>query len=215
MICKNCGAEYENNLAECPFCRKENEELADMRYQSRIDNLRAENRRIRKLPEIWTKKAGRIIIKAVGITIIAAVTVVAAAAIIHSIKDRRKEKAVSDNLLVMEEYINNRDYAGLSAFYDDIDYASEYSKYSQVVHVYHQYENLLAWLESDETGEYAGECLLRMHRTGEEYLNDNSRYTTDEDVAIILELADDEYLRKYGTGPVDEEKQPLLPDSEE
>ena len=42
IICKNCGAEYDEVLDRCPYCGQENEVKSEQKYATKLRHLETE-----------------------------------------------------------------------------------------------------------------------------------------------------------------------------
>ena len=57
MICKNCGAHFEDNLPECPYCGEFHYAGAQKEYMGKLENLKENLDDLHEtVPEMYTKE---------------------------------------------------------------------------------------------------------------------------------------------------------------
>lgn len=197
MKCTNCGAEYADNLDRCPYCERANDVLANKRYDEAVKAIKANKKRINDIPKTVPRSASKVILRVAAIALAAVIILVGMIVGISKAKANKSERAIKDNLAKMESYIDKQDYAALLDLFDSIKYEADYSKYWQVAFLYNNYNIFCSFLEIEGAEEFAREYLIKVHRIGERYLNDRYRYATDEDIRIIMDMTDSEYMRMY------------------
>ena len=56
MRCSNCGAEYESDLAKCPYCDYINVNVAEKEYMQKLDKIKADLEEVKNEPAKALKK---------------------------------------------------------------------------------------------------------------------------------------------------------------
>lgn len=157
MTCNSCGSEYDERMAQCPYCGSENEAFARkeqrdyiLSYEKKIDELDS-------VPRQMAKKAANKVIKIIAV-IVALFLILAG--IVWLITRREASQALErqqSKLAKLEEYYQSGDYAAIGDYLQEIDdYGSSYRKYEQIEQVYYRYENILksAKLHKELLGQY-------------------------------------------------------------
>ena len=54
--CKSCGAEFEENLAKCPYCGTLNYKGAEQEYLNKLKNIQEDMEDLQEVPEDEVKK---------------------------------------------------------------------------------------------------------------------------------------------------------------
>jgi hypothetical protein len=189
MICKYCGAEFEDNVLECPFCHGENTELADRMYKKQVGEVIG---KIKNVKEETKKEERRISKKAVKVFIISVAVLVAAIALTHlasevsSVANVNMEKEQEKAYLAeLDAYYQKGDYDGLSEYYySSSTFSFRAEKYHEVVYAWGQ----LYYIRRFKTGDtvypitiYAIlEDFNKLNRMTYEKTNDNTVYGNEE-----------------------------------
>lgn len=148
MICKYCGAEFEDNAPECPFCRNENAEYADRAYEKQLDEVITKIRNVKeetkKEERRISKKAAKFFLAALGI-LIAATALIYIVSVIISVKNVNTEKGKERAYLAeLDAYYQKGDYEGLAECYfnssDVFSFRAE--KYREVVYAWEYMYNI-------------------------------------------------------------------------
>lgn len=140
MICKNCGAEYEDSLVSCPFCGAENVEESYRRQASYVNSLKKKSAFMEKLPEWIVRCLGKVMkhtaILAVGIFLVVLLLAFVGTKIYSSTAIWRMER----NVAKLEKIYQSGDYEQLKEVYWDMEdtYGGSYEKYARTVDVYWQ-----------------------------------------------------------------------------
>lgn len=138
MICKNCGAEYEDALIECPFCHAENKEEAYRRQRSYVDGYKEKASFLSKLPDLIVGKTGNAMkgIAVIAIVVFLVILLIAflGTKIYSATAVWRMDRAVEK----MEKYYEAGEYEKLEDYYWDVDHVGGaiYEKYYRTVSVY-------------------------------------------------------------------------------
>ena len=119
MICKDCGAEYEDTLIGCPFCGAENVEESYRRQASYVNSLKKKSAFMEKLPEWIVRCLGKVMkhtaILAVGIFLVVLLLAFVGTKIYSSTEIWRMER----NVAKLEKIYQSGDYEQLKEVYWD------------------------------------------------------------------------------------------------
>ena len=124
IICSSCGAEFDNDMAKCPYCGTMNYEGAEKEYLEKLEDVREDLDDLNEVPLEETKdelkKQGRLIRKVLMVAII--IGFILFGWIMLSEKAyERDEKAdflwKSENFPVMNELYEAGKYEELADFY--------------------------------------------------------------------------------------------------
>ena len=134
IICKNCGAEYDDEQDRCPYCGGDNFGKSIQVHEGPIHDLERENRQWEKMPEkvagkgmSWTARLG------IG-TVIAVVIICIIVFIVSSISRKVSYQVEQKNLEKLESLYQSGDYEGISEYLKKVDhtYQSYFDKYTEV-----------------------------------------------------------------------------------
>lgn len=152
MYCKNCGAEYENDLAECPYCGAENYKKSVEEHRKVVNDYQQKTQNIRMLPQRVSRKA----VKLVGIFLIAIVVIAIVGSFIvgkvQEIESEREYKERMGTLEELEELYQAGEYLELYRMWqeDRYDgYRGAFAKYWRVGDLANHYEECLDGVEDD------------------------------------------------------------------
>ncbi|MBO5166876.1 MAG: hypothetical protein J6B90_09810 [Lachnospiraceae bacterium] len=147
MICNQCGAEFDSNLLQCPYCHSENRKEAKRQKRQILERYDREAENIKKEAEgyagrtagRWTKKL------LIGIGIVLAIGVLLT--VVYLLCTRifvKAEYAGKDATLAkLEELYQAGDYAALSEYMWEEDlYGRDYDKYGELWEVYAELEDM-------------------------------------------------------------------------
>lgn len=150
MICKNCGAEYENLLPKCPYCDAENIEVSYRKQRDYVNNYKKKGNFFAMLPNLLVHQAGGMMKKTaliVGCVFLVVLFIGFVGSYLYSATavdrmDRQIEK--------LEEYYVAQDYDGLREYYYSLDsaYGGSYEKYYRVINIHSRLQNRLDDLEN-------------------------------------------------------------------
>lgn len=149
MICKNCGAEYDDTLLQCPFCNAENTEEAYRRQQDYVEGYKRKASFLSRLPEWIVSTTGnamkRIAIIGMGIFLLVVLIAFIGTKIYSSTAVWRMEMAIDK----MEEYYQAGEYEKLKDYYYETDYigGAAYEKYDRTVEVYSRMDWIMYQME--------------------------------------------------------------------
>ena len=140
MICKDCGAEYDDNLIKCPFCGAENVAESYRRQASYINDLKKKSAFLAMLPDGIVSLLGKIMkhtaILAVGGFLIVLLLAFLGTKIYSSTAIWRMER----NIAKLEKLYEAGEYETLKEVFYDMDdtYGGSYEKYARTVNIYWQ-----------------------------------------------------------------------------
>lgn len=141
MVCNQCGAEYKNDLLQCPYCHSENQKEAKRQKRRILERYDREAADIRQETEKYPEKAANKFTKYLVLCICAALAVGIIAIVIYLLCSKiffKMEYAGKEaHIAKLEAYFDAGDYAGLSGYMDDKNlYSRDYDKYGEVWDVY-------------------------------------------------------------------------------
>lgn len=141
MICKNCGAEIDENILLCPYCKTENEEVAYQEHREEIEGILNKAEEMKRRPERISKRINRgfsrLIFFAVAVFLALALLVFVVTRLVGDRSVSRMEK----QLARLEEYYSAGEYEKMQQYLRKVDnsYSTTFKKYKSVANLY---ENL-------------------------------------------------------------------------
>jgi hypothetical protein len=158
MICKNCGAELEDNVLECPFCLSENTELADKMYEKQFEEVISKIENVKEEAKKEEKKISKKAVKIFFLSMVVLLAIIVLRYVISEvssiIEENREKKKEAAYLAEIDVYYQKGDYEGLYE-YDDNNSVFSYEgyKYSEVASAWGCMANLREFKEKKESGE--------------------------------------------------------------
>ena len=137
IICKNCGAEYDDELDRCPYCGGDNFGKSVQVHEDMMNELEREKKRWKEMPEkvagkgmSWTAKIG---IAAVIMVAVICIIVFIVSSISHKVSYRVEQK----NLEKLESMYQSGDYEGICEYLKTVEYTyqSYFDKYTEIVSI--------------------------------------------------------------------------------
>ena len=134
IICKNCGAEYDDEQDRCPYCGGDNFGKSVQVHEDMMNELKREKRQWEKMPEkvagkgmSWTAKLG---IAAVIMVAVICIIVFIVSSISHKVSYRVEQK----NLEKLESLYQSGDYEGICEYLKTVEYTyqSYFDKYTEI-----------------------------------------------------------------------------------
>ena len=146
MICKNCGAEYDDNLIQCPYCEAENTQKVYQNHYEYIDDLKKRTTDVKNLSNKITNTSTSIFVKG----IVAFVVIIVIVLIIGFIWAKANGAIGLENqekdLEKLESLYQSGNYNEMLEYYYDCDSrGGAFEKYYRIGSVYGTYE----WAVSD------------------------------------------------------------------
>ncbi len=149
MICRNCGAEYADELLKCPYCDAENVEASYRKQQDYVNNYKKKANFFATLPDLLVNRTGSVMKKTailIGVVFLVILLLGFLGAYISSkTAVWRMEKEVAK----LEEYYQAEDYEGLEDYFYSLDstYGGNYEKYDRVVEIYWRLNSCMRYFE--------------------------------------------------------------------
>ena len=153
QICKNCGAEFADNLMYCPFCNAEVESKAQKEHDDVINalNEEAEEWRDKEQHADTTAQKGKsLITRSAKVIILAILIFVALAAVIFEIIHKNAVPDAKEQLAKLDVYFYACDYEKLGEEIDKIKdhHDNLYHKYNDILRYENDYEDARNEVES-------------------------------------------------------------------
>jgi len=146
MICKNCGAEYDNGSLSCPYCHTENRKAVLRRKKEILKGYDKEAEAMHKQAESYVERTanritGRIMII---LGIMAALGIVTAVISVIATKHQVNHKYALDaeNKQALEELLMDGNYSDMDVYMREKKVGVGYEKYDQVVRMYRHYQRI-------------------------------------------------------------------------
>lgn len=134
ILCKNCGAEYEEELDRCPYCGGDNFGKSVQVHEDTIQELEREKQRWETMPDKVAKKGMSLTAKLViaGIILVGLICMVvfAVTAVSRKVSYQREQ----ENLKKMDAMYEEADYEGICNYMEKIKnpYSHIYEKYKLI-----------------------------------------------------------------------------------
>lgn len=219
MICKNCGAEYQDSNLQCPYCHTENKKVALQRKKEILHGYDKEEQQIRaeaaQFPEKTVNKWTKYIMFGLGIAAAVGILtgIIALIGTKFSTDHEYEEKQLHEQEL--EKLFVAGDYAAINE-YMRAEEIRGYDKYDQVCNMYRYYLDIKEGYDDiratdislyddrqewEESNEYLFESVLYggiyLAEDYERYVQDNI-FLDNEDALEELYEAGMKELERYG-----------------
>lgn len=161
MICKNCGAHFEDNLPECPYCGEFHYAGAQKEYMGKLENLKENLDDLHEtVPEMYAnelksqaKKVRKITLIIGGIFAALVLFFLISTFAFNSIGSRDEKEVLlftKEAFPIADEYYKSSDYDGLLKFYQTSIKENENADFYNWEHYSFLmcYENLCVFRES-------------------------------------------------------------------
>lgn len=222
MICKNCGAHFDDHLPECPYCGQFSYTGAEKEYMDRLKNLKEDLDDLNEtVPEIYTEelkkqvKHTKKIILIIFASVLGLMLFAFAGRLLSDSLYRNDAKAellfTKEAFPIADEYYTLGDYDGLLTFYQtslsENENAGFYTwKHYLFLMCYENYDffrQSAALIGTEDFSEYDMTELFYCYLMNRYYLKNNSMDTSDrqlvssyvdemETVIKLLELTEEE-----------------------
>lgn len=129
MHCYNCGADYDDQLLECPYCSAENTEKVKNLHENYIKNYKNKEKELDKSLEKAKKSTPKMVIVLIIVASAIALffgVVVIGALIVKNKRDNQMDKRLAH----LEELLNENKLIEID------DYISEYDLFESEYHMY-------------------------------------------------------------------------------
>lgn len=163
IICKSCGAEFEDTLPKCPFCDSFNYKGAEAEYFEKLEDIREDVEELGQVPAAETrkeiKKQGRFL---KWIFIVLGLLVAGMLLFVFWVEREEKRDPQADylwkkqNYPVMDELYEQGKYDELVAFYKeawDADYPVMEWEHDQLCWLLVNVQTVESILEAEQNGE--------------------------------------------------------------
>lgn len=155
MICRYCGAAYEEDSIKCPYCHSENSDAAKKQKQEILSSYDREaediKRQAESFPQRTAEKWTAYLLWGLGALAILAFLAVIAAICIGRLSVKGSYESEKKHLAALEALYQAEDYGAIHTYIrEESLWSSAYDKYSQVSSVYDRYvyfEKGIAYLE--------------------------------------------------------------------
>ena len=201
IICSSCGAEFEDTLAQCPYCGSLNYKGAEAEYLGKLEGMRQDMQQLEQIPEQELKKKLKKKRKFVSKILIAvAVLVVAFAAIVFRIRYTEPRDAQADylwekeNFPVLDRLYEEKDLEALMDFYEQAieeDRIIDRWEHSGIFHRLMRCRDAREYLALEQSGETLNEYEQAL------LLDDYWTMRGLDYEGPVLSDADKEYIRPY------------------
>lgn len=154
MVCKECGAKFDENELLCPYCGAENFQVAKEQQDQYVKDYKRKKKELKRMPEKIVKKTTKTMFYLAGGlfvgVILLLIVVTAFSKIVSSDMLARQEKEIAK----LEGYYSKGDYEAMCDYLEEIDKrGGSYEKYNRI---YDLYENMDWKIEAvKENLEYA------------------------------------------------------------
>ena len=137
MVCKECGAQFDENELLCPYCGAENFQVAKEQQDEYVKNYKRKKKEIKRMPEKLVKKTTKSMFYLAGGlfigVILLLIVVTAFSKIVSSDMLARQEKELAN----LESYYVQGDYETMCNYLEKIDKrGGSYEKYNRIYDLY-------------------------------------------------------------------------------
>ena len=143
MICKNCGGKFDKDELVCPYCGFENYEQAVDEQQDYIDDYREKTKELKKEPKKLARLSGKVVLLLFGGVLALFLLALVIASVIRGLSgDDKNLGKHKEDIGILEEYYNQKEYQKLYDYMDEMDnrYSDSYEKYYIVYRMYDDYK---------------------------------------------------------------------------
>lgn len=147
MVCNQCGAEYKNDLLQCPYCHSENHKEAKRAKRRILERYDREAADIKQETEKYPDKAAnqftKYLVLCIGAVLAVGIIVIVLYLLCSNIFLKLEYAGEKAHTAKLEAYFEAGDYAGLSSYMDEKDlYSRDYEKYGEVWDVYDSFTDM-------------------------------------------------------------------------
>lgn len=148
ILCKNCGAEYDDELDRCPYCGGDNFGKSVQVHEDTIHKLEGEKQKWEAMPDKVAKKGMSLTAKIVLAGIILVVLVCILVLIATTVSRKKSYQKEQENVKKMEAMYEAADYKGIYDYMEQIK-----DPYSYVYEKYKLIADMQTYVEGDFTQE--------------------------------------------------------------
>ncbi len=144
MVCKHCGAEFNDTLLQCPYCGSENRAEAKRQKKKILRGYDKEAEQMRADAELYPEKAAKKITKKlliiIGAVLLIAVLMIVLYLIVSGQQAKANHASEKKHEEHLEELFRDGDYTGLIQYMKKEElYDRDYEKYGEVRYLYDKY----------------------------------------------------------------------------
>lgn len=166
MICKSCGAEFDENEEKCPFCGATSEKGAKRTFHKKLDQITDDIEDMSKKPKIvLVKKTAVALIVATAVLIISVLIIVI-------VKDQARRKQLREDeeyeqqlsqriawenevFPMLDKWYEQEDFASILAYEMDLlhqenDYGIYHWRHYSFIEIYQKYDDILKYINTAE-----------------------------------------------------------------
>ena len=210
ITCDNCGAKYEEEADQCPYCGSDNFGKAVQEHEDIINGLNREKEHLEQLPQKAAKR-GKSLMTRVLIGLVALVIVVAAYEGISAVVSRKVAyHAVLRHSQKLETLYEEGDYAGILHYMEkkNLMYTSAYEKYSEVADMERYFESYLepadedylSWIVENDRWDsiYDVKYIMYILQTCQKAQDQHYKYEEETSTAYYRQKSYEYLLDNYG-----------------
>lgn len=152
MYCKNCGAEYKDELAECPYCGAENYKKSVEEHQKVLDDYQQKTKQMHVSRQQVTQKEVKFVGIAIAVIILVVIVWAFLAGKMQAAESEREYKEKIKTQQELEELYQAGEYPELYQMWSDgryNRYEDAYQKYWRVAELADGYESRLDLAEAE------------------------------------------------------------------
>lgn len=206
-VCSNCGAEYQKKLPNCPYCGLMNEGVVKAQHADKVNELKAQQREIKKLPQIIPRKVLKYLAIGAVCLLVVFLVILIIVFVGSKINNAFEKNSVEKNKAVMDELLDEGKYREFYEYYSNMDYTyAVYDKYEEIGDLYHLYTEM--WWDFDTIRDFGGlvndenimvdfigamDSLRSVYNEAEILLNNEIRLGNEEHLKAIRDIAIEEF----------------------
>ncbi|MDD6194685.1 MAG: hypothetical protein PUB19_07285 [Lachnospiraceae bacterium] len=151
MICKNCGAEFQDNARNCPFCGADNFEQSLKEHQDTLNDSNRKAHFWNSLPERLARKGQRAIVLGLIIFLAVAAIVAVVGVSVSKVNAKREYEKQMQAVEELETLYQDKDYEGVARRYRELElgYQSKFEKYQETTILDGYYHSAKDTMEQD------------------------------------------------------------------
>lgn len=211
IVCKNCGARYDEKELNCPYCQYENVAAAQKQYHEELDLAIREREQLKNLPKEMARKRTKKIVVVAILLFLGIVFIIGGIRYYEQYGPQSDFAIEKNNKEVMEQYLEEGNYPALSDYYRTVGWnMGIYEKYEEVKELYDCYEDI-EWRISqikyyfptsrkEEQAEQVAKAMKEFSQMYEYYntcVNDTKRLANDKYLEDIWNMGKADFMQAY------------------
>lgn len=141
MICSQCGAKYQSDMLNCPYCHSENRKEAGRTKRRILESYDIEAADIKREAQNYTKNTAnrytKIILVVLSIAIVLGMLAVLGYVFLEKVFFKLEMYGKENHMETLETLFEEGNPAAVSAYLDEEElYASIYDKYNEIADIY-------------------------------------------------------------------------------